>query len=379
MIPSEPAVGPDRLRVIQVIPTTKMGGLERVATTLALGLSTQLGRLVVCSSGGPPFEAELRASPHLEFELIPRPRPRPTHLARSAYALARVLRRERPQLVHAHNPAAGSAAALARMLARDRRVAIVTTYHGVVPAKLGRATRALALTSDMVVGVGPTVTRELRAMGLPDDRSATVFNAVDVQPRRSAADVRSEFEAEGSALVVSVGRYRAEKNYALLLEAVSLLAERGRAIRVVLVGGGALEGELRSQAAALALEDVVTLTGERGDAVDIAAAADVFALSSDWEGLPLALVEAMALARAIVATDVRGVTDLVHHEETGLLVPPRDARALADALERLLADENLRERLGRNASALASRLCSEETMLQEYLRIYASVSARRQG
>src|SRR3954452_9304252 len=147
-----------RLRVLQVIPSLWHGGLERVATTLTLALAEDpaVERIVVASSGGEPLDQELRAA-GIEIARIPRPFPRPGPLLAAALALRRIIRRERPSVIHAHNPGAAAAALLGRMLAQARGIPIVSTFHGVVPDRVGRAARALG-SSNAVVGVSPTST-----------------------------------------------------------------------------------------------------------------------------------------------------------------------------------------------------------------------------
>ncbi len=365
-----------RLRLAQVIPSLWQGGLERVATSLTIALARELDRVVVCSSGGEPYEEELRRA-GVTVERIPRPWPRPIPLVRSALAIARILRRERPHVVHAHNPAASAAAALARILARTPETAIVTTYHGVVPSRLGRANRALVLSADLVVGVGPSSTLALIEAGLPPGRSVTIFNAVDARARRPAEDVRSELAAEGAPLVVTVGRYVEEKNQALLLDALSVLARRGRDLRALVVGYGPLEAALREQVRALGLDGTCTVTGRRDDAEDLIAAADVVVLSSDSEALPVVLVEALALGTPVVSTDVGSVGDVVEDGVTGLLVPPGDAAALAAALERVLDEPGLAERLAARGRRLAQERCSLASMVESYREAYADALARR--
>jgi glycosyltransferase involved in cell wall biosynthesis len=380
MTPDGNSLALDRMRVLQVIPVLAFAGLERVATMLTLGLSTRVADVTACTSGTvdeAPFEDALRAA-GVRIEHIPRPRPRPRPLLSSARALARAFRHRDPHVVHAHNPAAGAAAALARALARRPDIAIVTTYHGVLPSRMGRATRALSLSSDFVVGCGPTATSQLRALGLSIDHSATVFNAVEAVPTRSAAEIRQELGVEEAELIVTVGRHVEEKNQALLLDAVALLAGRRPRLHAVLVGDGPLRDELRAQIGELGLEERVTLAGERPDAVDVIAASDVFVLSSSNEALPLVVLEAMALGRPVVATDVGGVGDAVQHEQSGLLVPPGDAPALAAAIERLLDDKELSGRLGAQAREFAVSHCSVEAMIESYSTIYAqAVTGRR--
>jgi glycosyltransferase involved in cell wall biosynthesis len=369
------------MRVLQVIPVLAFAGLERVATVLTIGLTPRTAEVTACTSGTvdeAPFEDELRAA-GVRIEHIPRPRPRPWPLLSSAIALARVFRHREPHIVHAHNPAAGAAAALARLFARRRDIVIVTTFHGVLPSRMGRATRALSLSSDFVVGCGPTATSQLRALGLSVDHSATVFNAVEAVPTRSAEEIRQELGAEDAELIVTVGRHVPEKNQALLVDAVALLADRRPRLRAVLVGAGPLRDELLAQIRKLGLEDRVTLTGEREDAVDVIAAADVFVLSSSTEALPLALLEAMALGRPVVSTDVGGVGDAVQHEQTGLLVPPGDAHALAAAVERLLDDDGTARELGAHAREFALSRCSVETMIDSYSAIYLDAANGRRA
>jgi glycosyltransferase involved in cell wall biosynthesis len=375
-----PSREPDasRLRVLQLIPTLQTGGLESVAARLAIALQERVESVLVATAGGLPFSRTL-ADAGVRIRIVPRPRPQPGRLVVSAFALARLLREERPHVVHAHNPAAGVVAGLARLLAGDRRLAVVTTYHGVMAHRVGRASLASALASDLVVGVGPQPTRALLAAGLPRSRSATVFNGVDVHPSRPPAETRRSLGVEDAELVVTVGRYVPEKDHALLLDALALLAPARPRLRALLVGYGELEDDLRRRIDALALSDRVTLTGPRADAVDLTAAADVFALSSISEGLPLGLIEAMSLARPIAATAVGGIPDVLAHERSGLLVPARDAGALAAALARLLDDRLLAARLGREAQAFAERHCSEARMVERYLVLYAAAVAGRSG
>jgi len=364
------------LRVVQVIPSLWQGGLERVATSLtyALAESPAVERVVVCSSGGEPHTSDVTAH-GIPLELIPRPSPQPVALLRAATALARVLRREQPHVVHAHNPGAAAASGLARVLAGTRRTAIVTTFHGVVPSRIGRARRALA-SSDLVVGVGPSTTAALVDAGLPAERAVTIINAVEPTPARDEADVRREFGADRLPLIVTVGRYFTEKNQRLLLEAVALL---DRPVRALVVGYGPTEAELRARAAELELGDAAVITGERHDAADLIAAADVLALSSTREALPLVLLEAMALGTPIVSTDVGGVGDVVTDGETGLLVPPNDAPALAAALERVLDDPDLAARLAAAGKRYTDEHCSVRAMVSDYLSAYTDAIARRTG
>ena len=369
---------PPVTRILQVVPVLRTGGLERVASSLSLELHRRGHRVVVCSQGGDPFEPVLRSA-GVEVRLITRPRPRPLALLGAAAGIARAVRRESPEVVHAHNPAAAAAAALARALAGKPRLPIVTTYHGVMPGRVDRAARAMELVSSAVVGVGPTSTAALLDSGLPAQKARTILNAVDVRVERTAAEVREEFGAVGAELIVTVGRYAPEKNHALLLEAVTELARRrARPVRTLLVGVGLpeFERQLAADLVRIGAEEIATITGRRSDAPDIVAAADVFCLSSDSEGLPLVLLEAMSVGTPVVSTDAGGVRDVVVDGETGLLVPVRDRDALVAALERVLDDAGLRERLAASAQELVASTTSLAAMTDAYEHLYDEVARR---
>jgi glycosyltransferase involved in cell wall biosynthesis len=146
-------------------------------------------------------------------------------------------------------------------------------------------------------------------------------------------------------VVGTFGRLSKQKRHDVLIEAVALAASSRSDLTLVIVGGGELEAETR-RLADRGMPGRVILTGHRRDATELLPAFDVFAMSSDFEGLPFALLEAMATSRPIVTTDVQGTGEAVRHEREGLLVPRRNARALADALIRLATDPVLADRLG---------------------------------
>ncbi len=362
------------LKVVQFVPSLWEGGAERVAVNLALALRDRVSRLVVVSSGGEPYTSRVQEA-GIPLELVPRPWPRPLPIGRSGVALAGVLRRERPDVVHAHNPGASAAAWLARFLARTPRTAIVTTYHGVVPERIGRANRVLAHFSDLVVGVGPTATRTLVDRGLPAEMTTTIFNAVQVTAARTRAEVRGEFGIpEEVPLIVNVGRYVSQKNQALLVAALARLA---RPFRALIVGYGHLEDDLRRQATEAGIGDAVTVTGRREDTADLIAAADVFALSSDWEALPLVILESLTLGTPVVTTAAGAVPDVIADGDTGLLVPRNESATLAVALGRLLDDPALAARLAEAGRSFVQEHCSLEQMAGAYGTAYLDALSRR--
>ncbi|HXF74030.1 MAG TPA: glycosyltransferase, partial [Actinomycetota bacterium] len=159
---------------------------------------------------------------------------------------------------------------------------------------------------------------------------------------------------DGVPVVATVANFKIHKGHRHLLEAASIVRRSLPEARFVLAGVGPTEPRVREQAAALGLDGSVVFAGLRDDAPRIAAASDLFVLPSEREGLPIALLEAMALGRAVVATRIGGIPEVVEEGRQGILVPPRDPAALAEAILALLGDPGRRARMGEEARRRAA-------------------------
>jgi glycosyltransferase involved in cell wall biosynthesis len=180
-------------------------------------------------------------------------------------------------------------------------------------------------------------------------------------------------------LVVNVGNLVPKKGHRVLLAAARYVVDRVPAVRFLVVGSGPLAEDLATLARRSGLDGQVVFTGLRDDATALIGAADVFVLSSLHEGLPVALLEAMALGRAVVATRVGGVPEVVAHGETGVLVEPGDPQALAASILQLLHDDRLRDRLGRQARAQAQRRYGMAAMVRAVEDVYGALVAHPVG
>jgi glycosyltransferase involved in cell wall biosynthesis len=270
-------------------------------------------------------------------------------------SLRRLIRERGIDVVHAHSPVP----AVAARLLRGRRQRIVYTEHNVWQ-RYSRPTRwANAMTlvaNDHVFAVSDEVRRSiqppaLRWKAMPPVE--TLYHGVDraaFERRENVAYVRAELGLPQEApLVVTVANLKAHKGHRYLLEAVGRLRPSMPEVRFLCVGIGPLADDLRRDAERLGLSGSVVFTGFRDDVPRIVAAADLFVLPSEHEGLPLALLEAMTAGKPCVATAVGGVPEVVRDGHDGLLVPPRDSAALAEAMSMLLTDEPLRSRVGASA------------------------------
>ena len=263
----------------------------------------------------------------------------------------RALVRERDiDLVHTHMPLP---AAFARVALPGRRPVFVHTEHNMWDryrpptrwanaATYRRNARAIAVSEGVAGSIRSSVPVEVVVHGT-DPRLV-------VRGAAARAAARADLDLAADALVVAtVGNFTAKKDQATLLRAVAQLQGGGREVVAVLVGLGPLEDELRALAIELGIGGRVRFPGSRDDVFALLPAFDVFALSSRFEGLPIALLEAMATGVAPVATRVGGVPEVITDGHDGLLVDPGDPAALSGALDRLLGDDALRERLGERA------------------------------
>jgi glycosyltransferase involved in cell wall biosynthesis len=277
--------------------------------------------------------------------------------------LRSLIRREGIDLVHAHSPVA---AAGARLVAGSR-TRIVYTEHNVW-TRYHPATYAANLASfsrnDHVFAVSEMVRRSVRYPGplrlLPMPPVETLHHGLDPVAATPPAGetprdtVLAELGIPADVQVVgSVANFKAAKDHATLLRAAALVHRTAPKVRFVLVGQGPLEADTRRLAAELGLHEAVAFAGFRTDVQRLVGAFDVFTLASAYEGLPIALIEAMALGCPAVVTRVGGTPEVVDDGVQGLLVPPRDPAALAGGLLRLLGDHDLRVSMGLAARSRA--------------------------
>ncbi len=298
------------------------------------------------------------------------------------HRLISILRRERIELVHAHLPIPGILARLAKRLARVR---LVYTEHN-VPSRYGTVTRALNATTyrlnDAVVAVSREVESRVRAYvrgGRP--RVVTIPNAVDPEMFSEKAASREEicrqfgFPAD-ALIVVNVANLVPKKGHRYLLAAARRVVDQEPRVRFLLVGLGPLGPGLTKEAHQYGLNGHLVFTGFRADAVALMAAADVFVLASVHEGLPVSLLEAMALGRPAVVTRVGGIPEVVLPGETAVLVEPMDVSGLSTAILSLLRDSARRTRMGEMARRHVRGRYGMAQMVRAVEDVYCEVASR---
>lgn len=348
------------VRLLSVIPVLGAGGAEVVATTLAVDARQRGHEVMIASAGGFRADEVVAAGvPHRAVRLDSR---RAVDLTRSVRALRRLRRGWAPEVVHAHNV---KAAVVAR-LAVGGSAPVVTTLHGVPDGALATGARLLRRTSDRVVAVSPHVADGLVEHGYPAARVSVIENAVTPPPRRDREQARRRLGiAPGAVVGLCLARLAAQKRHDLLVRAWERLP-LGSVL--LLAGDGPTRGAVETLVAQGTRAGDIRLLGERTDADWLLAAADFLVLPTDWEGLPISLLEAMSLGLPVVVSRVGGVLETLG--EGVRLVEPGSVDALAAALGELATDVAARQRLGLRGHELVAERFHLAPMLDAYAATY---------
>lgn len=360
--------------IFHVLTSFHVGGGERVAVDLAVRQHALGHRVTVVSLEAPPdgpLSGELTRAGVRVRRVVKKPHGVDPTLT---FRLAALFARQRADVVHTHNPLPLIYAAPAARLVRAR---VVHTKHGANAASArSRALRrrVAAFAHSFVAVSDETAEQARREHEAPLGRITVVRNGIDLSRFGPDADTRAAVRAElgiaaEAPVIGSVGRLIELKNHALLMEAVEPLLAEG--VELMIIGDGPAMQSLQQRRDQSAYPQAIHLLGARGDVPRLLTALDVFAMSSNSEGLPLVVPEAMATGLPVVCTAVGGLPSVVDDGQTGYLVPARDAGALTARLRELLDDVDACRRLGERARQVALDRYSADRMVADYAALYA--------
>ena len=363
-----------RVRVLHVITSLTVGGAERLVVSAARGLSPdRFDHQICCLSERGPLAEEAAAAGIPVFCIGTFPGlSHPVAFAR----LLALIRRVRPTVVHTHLQAANLYGRLAAWLAQVP--VLIATEHNVYTGKPRRyvvVERWLARETDVLIAVSEHVRRFLaEQLGVPPATVRVVRNGAAALAPSSAriAELRARLERAGARrpVVATVASLTAKKGHAFLFEAVARLRSQNIACTLVLAGEGPERQRLQATMERLGLTEFVHFLGSVSDVGSVLAVADLIVLPSVVEGLPLALLEAMLAGKPVVATAVGGIPEVIVSGDNGLLVPPCDEAALADAIARVLQSPEVGERIGARGRCTVQQHFTEAAYLRSLEAIY---------
>lgn len=307
--------------------------------------------------------------------------PKEKGFVNSSTKLKEVIDSERPDIVHAQGTRAALFVKLA-FIRGARRTKFVYTLHGIhfVRKQFPKSFISLLLERwasrliDALVCVGKDDLNLAKKLHLIENNKLFLIeNGVKVveMVEENGAFLREELSLGGKKIIMTACRLHYQKDVKTLIWAMSILKDENSLL--LIVGDGPERDDLEKLSAYLDLGSTVRFLGNRDDVDDILLVTDIFVLSTHWEGSPLVILEAWANRKPVVASDVHGVADLVEDNENGLLVKSGDPDDLAEKIDTLLSDGNLRSRLGMSGYDLVRTTHSVDNMAKEYKKLYLSL------
>ena len=387
-------------RVLRVIARLNIGGPAIQAISMTRLLEPRGYQTTLVRGSEDPDEGSMD---HLAEQLGVRPvhvtslrRDPGLHDLRALLSLMRILMREKPSIVHTHAAKAGTLGRVAALLApgRSERV-LVHTFHGhSLSGYFSPRTeriylaieRFLAKRTDRLIAVSEEVRDELVAIGVaPAERFEVIRLGFDLSPflledperSKRRASLRSELGIPADApLVTLIARLVPIKRVDRFLRVAVRMADRAD-VRFLIVGDGELGEALLASEEARALGERLTWAGFRRDIPDVCFASDVVALTSENEGTPVSLIEALAAGTPVVSTNVGGVASVVRDGQTGLLAAADDEQDLAEAIARLLDDTQVAGRLSAEGRRHAQGTFTQERLVDDLDGLYRRLLADR--
>ena len=354
------------MKILQVIPYFCFGGAETMCENLTYALKAMGHEVSVVSlyAQRTPISRRMEEAGvkiryldkklGLDISMVPK--------------LRKIMAQERPDVVHTHLDVIKYAVAAAKLAGVKK---CVHTVHNVAEKEAEGTLQKIinktyfSLGWSTPVALSPLVQESIRDFyGMKAEKVPVIYNGVDL-----SRCLPKESYASGDVVkIVHVGRFNEQKNHGRLLRAFKLLLKQHPNCQLNLVGDGELLEEMKALALELGISEKVSFLGSQSNVYPFLQEADVFVLPSDYEGMPMTIIEAMGTGLPIVATRVGGVPDMIEKEASGLLTAC-DEREVAEAMARLVSDEALRERLGRKAKAQSLRF-SAGYMAEAYCKSY---------
>lgn len=395
-IPGRALPSMSKTKVIRVIARLNVGGPAIHVILLTAGLDPERYQSILVSGVEGPDEGNMHhlaaekgvtpvIVPNLGRELSP------LRDFRTLWQLYRLFKRERPAIVHTHTAKAGSVGRLAARMAGVP--VIVHTFHGHVldgyfgPAKsrfFQWMERMLAKTADRVIAVSECCRNDLLKYGIGDgDKNLHIPLGLELErfyhvPPEEGARVREEFGIPPDAFVTAmVARMVPIKRHELLLRAIPAVLDEFPNAWFMLVGDGELRRMLESLAGELNIRHRCVFCGFRDDRERFYAAANLVALTSRNEGLPVTIIEALSAGRPVVTTRVGGAPELVRDGESGWVVEPENPAAIAEGIKKAAADPERTARMGFSARERTYQQYSSTRLIHDIDRLYRELLERR--
>lgn len=351
--------------ILFIVRTMGLGGTENVVLQLCEILSDKVNKIVVCSSGG-VHEKKLQEMGIKHYMIPDIASKNPMDMLKSCWTIKNIINRERITIVHFHH----RMAAFYAELVAPKSVIKVANAHNTFTDK--KKLTQLAYRNTKVVAVGEMVKKNLTEyFNVPKEQVCVIHNAVkpfdgNIVP----IEVLNEERAKENVLIGNIGRLSEQKGMTYFIEAAEITAKAHPEARFIIVGDGEEKEQLHEQVEAKGLLDKVLFLGYRNDIQNVMSQLDFIVLSSLWEGLPLTPIEAYSVGKTVIGTAVDGTPEIIHDGVDGYLVEPRTPIQLAEKMNELIENPEMRESMGSQAMKRYQDEFSFEKLSERYVAFY---------
>lgn len=371
----------DRIKKIRVlhIAASTAGGVGLLILYLMKFLDRRVfEQKFVCGTGYPLDETFLKEGMDIRFIRLSR-RPMSFSNLIGFFQIYRLLRKEQFDIVHTHTSVGGFYGRIAAKL--NRIPSVIWSIHG-YGSHVGHKPwkrkifqvieKIMDHLTDHYIAISRSIKEEGVSRGITTpDKVKIIYNTIDLN-RFSVITISEEFlRACGSFPIIgTIARLEPQKGIEYLIKSVPLIKRSVPSIKVLVVGDGPLREKLEKMADDLNVSNSIFFLGWRTDIAEILSVMDVFCAPSLWEGFGMVLLEAMAMKKPVVASEIGGIPEVVKNNETGILVPPANFRSFATAVTRLLKDRELAVRMGEAGRKRVEKEFIIEKMINDYYKIY---------
>ncbi len=363
-------------KVLFFVDSITFGGVEQAVLRLIEGLDRDVWQPVLVHHPYPGLAPLIQRADQLQLRRIETaPMPLGTSGMKEMFHFMNILHREQPAIFHAHLswPLACKWGIVASLLSRTPATVVTEQLFLNIPySRMARLQqRLMAQGVGKYIAVSNGIAEDIfQAFQIPKNKIRVIHNAVppmDDIESNPPAEIIALKKKSNRPLVITVARLDEQKGHRYLIEAACRVPEA----TFVLVGDGAERTVLEEQVRRFKLDDRVFFFGFQKNIRDWLSACDIFVLPSLYEGLPLSILEAMAVGKPVITTDIPGNRDAVVHGVSGLLVPSQNADALATAIQSMISDPSMQKRMGQAGKEIVSHDFSLTGMIRQVTEVYA--------
>lgn len=351
--------------ILFIVRTMGLGGTENVVLQLCEILSDKVNKIVVCSSGG-VHEKKLQEM-GIKHYLIPDIASKnPMDMLKSCRSIKRIIDKEQITIVHSHH----RMAAFYAELVAPKSVVKVANAHNTFTDK--KKLTQLAYRNTKVIAVGEMVKKNLTEyFEIPKEQVSVIHNAVKPFDGKIApVEMLYKEHAKGNVLIGNIGRLSEQKGISYFIDAAEIVTRSHPEARFVIVGDGELKDQLHEYVKSKKLQNVFLFLGYRNDIQNVINQLDFIVLSSLWEGLPLTPIEAYSVGKTVIGTAVDGTQEIIRDGVDGYLVEPRNPMQLAEKMNELIENPEMRESMGIQAMKRYRDEFSFEKLSERYIAFY---------